>query len=319
MIPGIPRISVYIITYNQEDVIERTLGSILSQRDYVYEICVSDDHSSDRTWEILQEYDKKFPGLFKLNRNDPNLGIFENTEKVWSMPTGDIVHDLAGDDCVGEGWFKQVVDYIQENRIDYKNELFCIYGDYICKYPNGDSIKMRNNLIQLNGGQFALKMALRGIITNRSTCYSINILKKFKKVSQGRSHIAEDAQDRQLQIFSEKNYYIPYVGNIYYAYVGISTHVDDNVLKERNLIRPYAFKLFEEWGVSMDKKDRFYSLVYFPVFNSVLFKPTFYNVIKLVVLYLKCYDSKIGLKAINIRSFVFAIRRRLPHKKPLVS
>ena len=41
-----------------------------------------------------------------------------------------------------------------------------------------------------------LKLSLRGIIGNRGCCYSINILRKFIKCSQGRSHIAEDAIDR---------------------------------------------------------------------------------------------------------------------------
>ena len=53
-----PRFSVIIITYNQEDVIARTLESLLSQ-EHLYEICVSDDCSSDRTWEILNEYSSR--------------------------------------------------------------------------------------------------------------------------------------------------------------------------------------------------------------------------------------------------------------------
>ena len=95
MIEGIPRISVLVITYNQEDVISRAIDSLLLQRDYIYEICVSDDCSKDRTWDILQDYSAKHPGLFVLNRNDPNVGIFENIEKTWTMPTGDIIYQSS--------------------------------------------------------------------------------------------------------------------------------------------------------------------------------------------------------------------------------
>ena len=139
MIKGIPKISVIVITYKQEELIKRAINSLLSQKDYIYEICVSDDCSPDHTWDVLQEYDKQYPGLFVLNRNEPNVGIFENIERTWSMPTGDIIYRLAGDDECGEDWFKTVVDFIQENRIDYKSELFCIYGNYKNVYPNGDS------------------------------------------------------------------------------------------------------------------------------------------------------------------------------------
>ncbi|MBQ2527095.1 MAG: glycosyltransferase family 2 protein, partial [Bacteroidales bacterium] len=129
-----PRFSVIIITYNQEDVIARTLESLLSQ-EYLYEICVSDDCSSDRTWEILNEYSSRYPGLFKLNRNDPNLGIFANEEKTWEMPTGDIVYRIAGDDMCCEGYFKAVVDFISEKGIDIGSDLYCVVGNTIVKYP----------------------------------------------------------------------------------------------------------------------------------------------------------------------------------------
>ncbi|MBQ0090650.1 MAG: glycosyltransferase, partial [Prevotellaceae bacterium] len=64
MIEGIPRLSVLIITYKQEELIKRAIYSLLAKKDYIYEICVSDDCSPDGTWEVLQEYDRLYPGLF---------------------------------------------------------------------------------------------------------------------------------------------------------------------------------------------------------------------------------------------------------------
>lgn len=311
MLPNIPRISVYIITYNQEDVIERTLSSVLSQLDYVYEICVSDDCSSDRTWEILQDYSRRYPGLFKLNRNDPNVGIFQNTERVWKMPTGDIVYDLAGDDEVCEGWFREVVRYIEENGIEYKNDFFCIYGDYKCVYPNGDSFVFHNDLSAKSNN--LLKLALRGLVVNRSCCYSRKVLEQFREVSQGRSHIAEDAQDRQLQIFAKDNYYIPYVGNIYYTFIGVSSHMDEETLNERKKIRPYALSLFESWGIVLDKKDKLYSLECFPAYEQVLYKKNVRNIIRWLYLLIKSYDSTIP-RSLSLKHTLFAVVRRFPHK-----
>lgn len=314
MIEGIPKLSVYIITYNQEDVIERTLGSILSQIDYVYEICISDDHSSDRTWEILQEYAKNYPGLFKLNRNDPNLGIFENTEKVWTMPSGDIVHDLAGDDSVGEGWFKKVIDYILENHIDWKNELFCIYGDYKCIYPNGDSVVHKQNAIAKYDDAF--RLALRGVIGGRGCCYSIKILQKFSNVSKGRSHIAENAMDRQLQVYSKINYYIPYVSNIYYSGIGISTHITEDIKQERIKIWPYSIECFRNFGVNLCKKDELY-IKHCMAFQKYLFWGGFKNAIHSIWYYIASFDYKLFKASDTIHGLLFAIRRRLPHKRPI--
>lgn len=311
MIEGIPRISVYIISYNQEHVIRRTLDSIISQIDYVYEVCVSDDHSTDKTWDILNEYSKRYPGLFKLHRNEINLGIFENTEKVWTMPTGDIVYDLAGDDECGEGWFKTVMEYIQNNNIDYKNELFCIYGDFTAVYPNGDSIKYSNDFVKKHN---PLKLALRGLISNRSACFSINVLKKFINVSQGRSNIAEDAQDRQLQLFSEKNYYIPAIGNIYNAKVGVSIHIDQSVFEERAQIYQYSINFLKSQGVVFDMEDEKH-LNRLSIYG-MMEKPdhTIWDIIKA---FFGSYEKKYGLRSLKIRNLMFAVVRRLPHKKSI--
>lgn len=315
MILGIPKISVYIITYNQEGVIQRTLESIICQRDYVYEICVSDDCSSDRTWDILLEYDKNYPGLFKLNRNVPNLGIFENTEKVWTMPTGDIVHDLAGDDSVGNGWFKTVIEFIQNNRIDYKNELFCIYGDYKCIYPNGDTVLHKQDAISKYNDAF--RLALRGVIGGRGCCYSIKILHKFKNVSKGRSHIAENAMDRQLQIYSEHNYYIPYESNIYYSGIGVSTRITEELKQERLLIWPYSIECFEKFGVNLRARDRSY-IKHCMAFQRFLFFGGIRNIIVAVWYYIVSFDFRIFRASDSIHGIVFAIRRRFPHKKPII-
>lgn len=311
-----PKISVYIITYNQEEVIERTLGSILSQRDYVYEICVSDDHSTDRTWDILLDYKNKYPGLFKLNRNNPNLGIFKNTEKVWSMTSGDVVYDLAGDDSVGEGWFKTVIEFIKKNNIDYKNELFCIYGDYKCIYPNGDVLNYSQKAIQKQPHN-ALRLALRGIIGGRGCCFSKNVLNKFEIVSSGRSHKVEQVQDRQLQIHAIKNYYIPYNANIYYSGIGISTKIqNEEVYNDRLEIWPYTLEYLENKGIKLPFVDYNYGK-YNIAIKKFLHHKSLINLMKVCFYYIISYDPRLP-NYFGLKYYLFAILRRMPHKKAIV-
>ena len=311
MIDGIPRLSVLIITYKQEVLIKRAIDSLLAQKDYIYEICVSDDCSPDKTWEVLQDYDRQYPGLFKLNRNEPNLGIFANFEKTWTMCTGDLVYLLSGDDEVGVGWFKAVVDFIKDNKIDYNNELLCIYGNYKNVYPSGDSYVFKNDLITRNDIS-ALKLAHRGLIGNRSACFSIRVLRKFQKLSQGRSHIAESAIDRQLQIYSEKNYYINQVGNVYYANIGVCVTMSDQDRKEREQIWPYTKQFFDKCGIILDKKDLIYG-DYIEACDKN--DDSLRSKCRILWLFLKSYDSKVGLRSLRIRRTLFALVRRIPHKK----
>ena len=316
MKPGIPKISVIVLTYKQENVIGRALDSLLAQRDYIHEICVSDDCSPDGTWDVLQDYDKQYPGLFKLHRHPQNVGIFENIESTWTMPTGDFVYRLAGDDECGEGWFKTVVEYIQKNHLDYENEKLCVYGDFKAVYPNGDSMVFCNNLVLKDIDKVYL--TLRNAIGNRSACFSSKIMKKYKKVSQGRSHIAETAIDIQLSLFSEKFYYIPKVGNIYYAGVGVSRRTSsDSFFAERQEITPYALKFLKAQGKEVDPRYNFF-LEANNAEKAYLPQHSIKNLLKVIALKLRSYDCRIGLKSIGFKQAVFALRRRLPHRRPIV-
>lgn len=316
MIEGIPKISVIIITYKQQELIKRAIDSLLIQKDYIYEICVSDDCSPDNTWEVLQDYDKQNPGLFKLQRHNPNVGIFENIESTWALPSGDLVYMMAGDDECGSGWMRTIVDFIKDNHIDFKNERVCIYGDYKCVYPNGDTMVCRNNLVGKDIDKVYL--SLRTVIGNRSTCFSKDILHLFKKVSRGRSHIAETAVDIQLPLFSERFYYIPQVGNIYYANIGVSRSTSsDTYFTERQEITPYALKFLKEQGKEIAPRYN----VFLEANNAekaYLHHHSIKNLIKAIVLKLRSYDRRIGLKSIGFKQTIFALRRRLPHKKPIV-
>lgn len=314
---SIPRISVVIICYNQDMLIRRAIHSLLVQREYIYQICVSDDCSTDKTWDVLNEYSNKYPGLFKLHRNEPNVGIFENIEKSWTMPDGDVVYGLSGDDVCGKNWFKTVIEFIRENNIDYKNELFCIYSDHKCIYPNGDSFVVKNKHCLLELSQ--LKKYERGLVFGRGKCYSINVLKQFRKTSCGKSFIAENSQDAQGHIFAEKLYYIPQVGNIYYASIGVSSNMSEQRQKEHEQTMVYAFECFRSWGIEIDKYDE-----KLPAYNMArkhfISHKTFFKFINMMRTFFKAYDPRVGLKGfdiLDVRRMVFRIIRRLPHKKPI--
>ena len=314
MIEGIPKISVLVICYKQEELIKRAINSLLAQKDYIYEICVSDDCSPDRTWEVLQEYDKQYPGLFKLHQNRPNVGIFENIEYTWTMPSGDIIYQLSGDDECGKDWFKTVIEYVKEHKIDYKNTNFCIYGDYKAVYPNGDYFVRTNNLASKYCND-SLSLSIRQLISPRSACFSIKILKQFIKVSKGRSYVAEDAIDKQIALFTDKSYYIPHVGNVYYARIGVCVNMSSQDHKGRLGIFKYTYDFLKKQD-KLSRKNAYYLLYKDALlqynYNKIcknLFKVWKYQHLALV----PRYDFNVAA----IERIIFAIRRRLPHKKIL--
>jgi len=312
MLPGIPRITIMVITYKQENIVGRTLDSLIAQRDYLYEICVSDDCSPDGTWDVLTDYQRRYPDLIKIHRQEHNVGIFENTEYSWTMPTGDIVNEIAGDDITPDGWYKAVVDFIIDNKIDYKNELFCIYGDYLVVYGNGDSRRARNNAIA-KCPQDALRLVIRNMINDRGCCYSVKILSKFEKVSKGRSYYVEFTQDRQKQLIALSNYYIPAISNVYYAGIGVSTNIQEDTY---NKARLYFEEFLKKKGLSLCNKDHYFNK--YVMARGEFRKRHHLNAfIRMLWYKLISIDFSMPYNTEATRQLVFAVRRRIPHKKPI--
>ena len=92
-------LSVHLITFNNEKYIEETLQSIIKQKvDFNYEIVVGDDCSTDGTLEIINNYAAKYPNLFKVLKNEKQLGILENFKSTLDRCDGIYIFDIAGDD-----------------------------------------------------------------------------------------------------------------------------------------------------------------------------------------------------------------------------
>ena len=69
-----PLVTVCVTTYNLEQFIVQTIESLLSQVfDHPYEIIFHDDASTDKTSEILREYEKRHPGKIRVVLQEKNL------------------------------------------------------------------------------------------------------------------------------------------------------------------------------------------------------------------------------------------------------
>lgn len=66
-------VTVICCTYNHEHYIERTLEGFLKQKtSFSVEYIVRDDASTDRTADIMRQYEKKYPGFFTMIYNQEN-------------------------------------------------------------------------------------------------------------------------------------------------------------------------------------------------------------------------------------------------------
>ena len=98
MTEHIPKISVMVVTYNQEDLISDTIESVLAQDYTNFEVVVSDDASTDGTANVIRDYESRFPGIVRGVYNKSNLGITGNSNAAFFACKGELIALLGGDD-----------------------------------------------------------------------------------------------------------------------------------------------------------------------------------------------------------------------------
>lgn len=93
------KVSIVSISYNQEKYIAQALESFVKQRtNFMFEIIIADDGSTDRTPDIISGYAEKFPDLFKPILRKKNIGIQPNLVDAMQKATGQYVALCEGDD-----------------------------------------------------------------------------------------------------------------------------------------------------------------------------------------------------------------------------
>lgn len=117
----IPLVSISCITYNHEPYIAQTLDGFLMQKtDFPFEVLIHDDASTDRTADIIREYEKKFPNLIKpiyQKENQYSKG-FTSVSATWNFPRakGKYIALCEGDDYwIDENKLQMQVDFLEKN------------------------------------------------------------------------------------------------------------------------------------------------------------------------------------------------------------
>ena len=93
-----PKVSVLIPSYNQENIIEQTVLSALTQDYDNLEVVVSDDASVDGTPQILREIQGKYHERLKLFLHQTNVGVTKNHTRGLLECSGDFIAFQDGDD-----------------------------------------------------------------------------------------------------------------------------------------------------------------------------------------------------------------------------
>ncbi|MDR7899033.1 glycosyltransferase family 2 protein [Thermosynechococcus sp. JY1334] len=148
-----PLVTFAVFAYNQEQFIREAIEGVFSQTYEPLEIILSDDCSSDRTFEIMQEMAANYRGKHQVRarRNPHNTGTLDHLLIVAKEAKGQLLVVAAGDDVslphrtetLVNHWIKNPCHALCSgyNEIDYEGNL--ISQNNQIKYLDGLEICYR--------------------------------------------------------------------------------------------------------------------------------------------------------------------------------
>ena len=129
-------VSIFLLTYNQEEFISQTIESILNQKTkFTFQLVIGEDCSKDKTREICQEYANKNSNKIKLlPLLEKNIGLIANYMRTIRECDGKYIAICDGDDYwIDNNKLQKQVDILEAN-----NDISIVYTKVKRLYPNGE-------------------------------------------------------------------------------------------------------------------------------------------------------------------------------------
>lgn len=183
--PGKPVVSVCVLTYQHVNYIRKCIESILMQQtDFLYEILLGEDQSSDGTREICIEYAQKYPDKIRLF-----LHHRENNIKINGRHTGrfNFLYSLFSARgkyiamCEGDDYWTN--PFKLQNQVD---EMEANLDINICSHPSikiDDRLKKETGIIGYSGNVKKLLSSKDAILRYGALCPMQSVLIRNLNVS----------------------------------------------------------------------------------------------------------------------------------------
>ncbi|MBR5964558.1 MAG: glycosyltransferase family 2 protein [Treponema sp.] len=113
-----PRLTVIMPTFNKEKYISQALDSVLMQEtNYIYQVIVADDCSSDKTISIVKSYQQKHPNKIQLLESPKNQKLYKNILRAYEITKTDYFTVLDPDDYWTDAKkIQKALDFLEANK-----------------------------------------------------------------------------------------------------------------------------------------------------------------------------------------------------------
>jgi hypothetical protein len=141
-----PRLSIGMPVYNGERFLDETLESILAQSFDDFELLISDDGSTDGSYELCQRYAQSDSRIM-VSRSDASRGPAHNFNRVFRLSGGELFKWCAADDVMDTRFVEACVSELDRNP------------DAVLAYPRARTLSALGTMSDVWGGHRGLTSA----------------------------------------------------------------------------------------------------------------------------------------------------------------
>ena len=245
------KIDILMATYNGEKYLAEQLDSIINQTYHNWNLLIRDDNSTDRTLEIIQDYQKKDNRIKLLKDNKGNLGIVKNFEELLKNSESEFIMFSDQDDI----WVENKLDMYLKMIEKIKNKGFMIHSDAILFDKNKSNI-LKDTFISKKAINRGLENVFFNYFVQGATILISKEIKNFILPFPKEVYL----HDRYIHLISELFFERIFVNKalIYYRQHG------DNQIGAKNTIRELLSKRY------FDERDRQLIKVIYNKYGSLL-------------------------------------------------
>lgn len=147
------KVSILMLTYNQEHYINEAIRSVMLQEtNFLFELVIGNDASTDGTGKICKEWQDKYPGQIILLDRKQNLGLQQNFIQTYAHCRGQYVAICEGDDFWTDKRKLQLQTDFMDAHPDYStcfHRVINYYEDRGTKSLSNGGQKSESNILDL--------------------------------------------------------------------------------------------------------------------------------------------------------------------------
>lgn len=212
-------ITIIMPSYNKEDYIAEALDSVFMQEtEYSYHIIVADDCSSDKTCEIVREYQERYPHKITLLTSEKNQKLYRNVLRAYAVTKTDYFCVLDPDDYwIDKYKIQKALDFLNANR------EYTIYAtDTLMLMPDGTKKELWKHYSTIDStfadflrGKAALGCTLGSVFRNVVFKNGIPDKMKFLEYKTMERSFRGDSFRSALHIYYGKAHLVPECDAVY--------------------------------------------------------------------------------------------------------